>query len=236
LRPGNGLGSLNRVGTSQRGNNGDGYSMNSGIKKIGIAAVVAVAALATMAEGSSSGDGDTIVESSDDSAAEDSAESDSAGSEEAEGDDSGGDDSGVGTRGNPAPLGSVARVGDWEISVVEVNQDAAAVVAEENEFNDPPEDGFNFVLWNIEAEYVGEESGTLWVDTSWKVVGSDGNTFDESCGVIPDSVSDVGETFSGASIAGNDCVAVEASQLDGASILVEASFSFDDDRTFFAIS
>ena len=205
--------------------------MNSGVKKIGVAAVVAVAALATMAEGSSSGDGDTIVESSDDSAAEDTAGDDSAG-----GDDSGGDDSGVGTRGNPAPLGSVARVGDWEISVVQVNQDAATVVADENAFNDPPADGLNFVLWNIEATYVGEESGNFWVDTTWKVVGSDGNSFNESCGVIPDSISDAGETFSGASIAGNDCAAVEASQLEGATLLVEATFSIDDDRTFFAIS
>lgn len=196
--------------------------MSTGLKKFAIAGALVIAAFATMAEGSSSGDGDTMVESAEGSVADDAAD-DSA------------DDSALGTRSNPAPLGSVARIGDWEISVVDVNEDAASIVIEENQFNDPPQAGFNFVIWNIEATYVGEESGNLWVDTTWKVVGSDGNTFNERCGVIPDDISDAGETFPGASVSGSECAAVEASQLDGASILVEASFSVDDDRTFFAI-
>ena len=118
---------------------------------------------------------------------------------------------------------------------MKVNTNAAKVVAEENEFNDPPEAGFNYVLWEIDATYVGEESGTLWLDTSWKVVGADGNSFDNSCGVIPDSISDAGETFSGASVSGSECKSVEAAQLEGATILVEAFLSLDDDRTFFAL-
>lgn len=199
-----------------------GVAMKSHMKKFAVAAVVAVAAVATMAEGSSSGDGDTIVEPT-----ETSADSGS--------DDGGGDSSGQGTRDNPAPLGSVARVGDWEVSVVKVNTDAAKIVADENSFNEPPASGFNYVLWEIDATYVGEESGNLWIDTSWKIVGSDGNSFSDSCGVIPDDITNAGETFSGASVSGNDCKAVEAAQLEGATILVEASFSLDDDRTFFAL-
>lgn len=199
-----------------------GVAMKTLISKFAVATVVAVAAVATMAEASSSGDGDTIIEPS-------------ATSSESESVEDAGGGSGLGTRENPAPLGSTARVGDWEISVVKVNTDAAKIVAEENQFNEPPASGFNYVLWEIAAKYVGEESGNLWIDTTWKVVGFDGNSFSESCGVIPDDITDAGETFTGASVSGNDCKAVEAVQLDGATILVEASFDLESNRTFFAL-
>ena len=195
-------------------------------KSLAIAAVVVTAALATMAESSSSGDGDTII---------DPTGSSSQSATDGSNDDQGGGDSGQGTRENPAPLGSVARVGDWEISVVKVNTDAAKIVADENQFNEPPKAGYNFVLWEVEATYVGEESGELWLDTTWQVVGSAGNSFDESCGVIPNDISDAGETFSGATVKGNECVGVEKAQLDGATIMVESLFAVESDRTFFAL-
>lgn len=211
--------------------------MKSYVKYMSIAGVVVIAAFATIAEGSSSGDGGTIVESSSEaSPVDEQAESDMTTSDESEvtdeADASGGD---LGTRENPAPLGSVAKIGDWEISITKVNQNAAKLIAKENPFNEPPADGFSFVNWSVEATYVGENSGTLWLDTTMKVVGADGNSFSDSCGVTPKDISDAGETFPGGSVSGNECVAVETAQLEGATILVEASFSFDDNRTFFAI-
>ncbi len=146
-------------------------------------------------------------------------------------------ESAAGTRGNPAPLGAVAKIGDWEVKVVDLNKDGADIVAAENMFNDAPAEGRSFVIWSIEATYTGSESGTAWIDLNWKLVGASGNSFgdgfDDSCGVIPDDLFNMGETFAGGIVSGNVCVSAETSQIDGGTILVEELFG--GSRTFFAI-
>jgi hypothetical protein len=146
-------------------------------------------------------------------------------------------ESAVGTRSNPAPFGSVAKIGDWEVKIVDINKDAADIVTAENMFNDAPAEGRSFVIWSIEATYTGSESGIAWIDLSWKLVGAAGNSFgsgiDDMCGVIPDDLFGKDETFSGGVVAGNVCVSAETSQVEGGTILVEELFG--GSRTFFAI-
>jgi hypothetical protein len=124
------------------------------------------------------------------------------------------------------------------VTIVSVNVDATDLVLAENQFNDEPTDGRSFVIWTIEATYTGSESGTAWIDLSWKLVGSGGNSFgdgfEDTCGVIPDDLFNKGETFAGGVVTGNVCVSAEVEQLDGATILVEELFG--GSRTFFAIS
>ena len=139
----------------------------------------------------------------------------------------------LGTRGNPAPIGTTASIGDFDVTIVGVDRDATARILEENMFNDDPREGHAFVMWEVEAIYTGTESGDPAWDLSWKIVGSEGNSFDDSCGVTPDNLRDVGETFSGGTAKGNVCVSAQVSQLDGGAILVEELFG--GSRTFFAI-
>lgn len=144
----------------------------------------------------------------------------------------------IGTRQNPLPVGTTAKVGSWEVAVTEVNTNANDVVAQANTFNEPPVEGSQYVLVTVNAKYVGDESGTFWVDMSYKFYGSGGNTFDsggESMAVAPNPISDAGETFPDASISGNIVFEVPADQLEGGAIIMEESLSFDDTRTFFAI-
>jgi hypothetical protein len=146
----------------------------------------------------------------------------------------------LGTRESPLPLGTVIELDDWSVSVTEVTADATDVVMAENEFNDPPADGRQFVLFRAEATYEGDDSGDPW-DLSWAIVGAGGNTFggsstDDYCGVIPDAFDEKGETFPGGSVEGNVCLSVPGDQVDGATILVEDTFSFEDTRVFFAVS
>ena len=140
----------------------------------------------------------------------------------------------AGTRDNPLPIGAAVTVGDWEVTVTAVNQNAADVAAAENQFNDPPAEGSNFVLIGIKATYSGADSGTFWVDNTSKVLGAGGNTFDANCGVVPNPIMDAGETFPGATIESNMCFSVESAQLDGATLIIEPSFS-SGDRVFFAL-
>jgi hypothetical protein len=134
-----------------------------------------------------------------------------------------------GSRDNPFPLGTVFQVGDWSVSVNSVDLDAWPEVSEENQFNDPPAAGRQFVMFNAATTYDGTDTGNPSFDLSWAIVGSLGNTFgssmDDYCGVIPDGLDDQGELFPGATADGNVCVSADSDQLDGATIQVEQFFA-----------
>lgn len=202
-------------------------------------ALVALA-LAACTTGPADGSGATVVEPEEPAEEADVQEAEEAADaqgdpDEAAASDEAEDEAALGTRTNPLPLSTRIEMGDWEIEVVDLNLDATEEILAENQFNDPPEDGKQFVVFTVEATYNGEESGLAWTDFSWGIVGSEGNTFDGSCGVIPDALDETSETFPGGEVRGNVCLPVETAQLDGASIRVEDWLSFDDTRAFLAL-
>jgi hypothetical protein len=72
--------------------------------------------------------------------------------------------------------------------------------------------------------YADDATGNAGFDIVVKFVGSDNRTYDDSCGVIPDPLSDVGALYKRGSAQGNVCVAVPA----GAEGLWTVSTSFGD--------
>ncbi|WP_246360775.1 hypothetical protein [Haloechinothrix aidingensis] len=168
------------------------------------------------------------------------ADTDEQGSSGGEGEPAETDGTELGSRDDPLELGTTIEMGEWSLAVTEVDPDAAEDIIAENEFNEPPVDGRQFVMFQVTATYNGEESGTAWVDFGWAVVGSSGNTFggasmDDHCGVIPNPLNETGETYPDGEVSGNVCVSAPSDQLDGGSIRVEDSFSFDDTRAFYAL-
>ncbi|HZK04693.1 MAG TPA: hypothetical protein VFC82_02470 [Actinomycetaceae bacterium] len=147
--------------------------------------------------------------------------------------------SGDGTREAPFSPGSTASIGDYEVSLGSAILNANEMVAQENQFNDPPAEGRQFVLVPVTATYTGDESGTAWVDLSIQFVGAGGNTFgdgmDDHCGVIPNSLTDQGEMYGGATVEGNACVSVPSDQVEGGTWVLEDPYDFDDTKVFFAI-
>ncbi|MFD3596176.1 hypothetical protein ACFWU5_25940 [Nocardia sp. NPDC058640] len=144
----------------------------------------------------------------------------------------------LGTREKPVPLGETFDVGeDWQVSVISVDTNATDDVLAENQFNDPPASGRQFVIIRTAAKYVGEETGLPWIDLDYQFYGSKGNTYDtgDSCGVIPDSLNDVDELYPDAGDEGNVCFSVPADQIDKGAVIVEESWTMNDSKTFFAI-
>lgn len=140
----------------------------------------------------------------------------------------------LGTRENPIPIGQKAQVGpNWEVTILEIVPDAWSIIEAENMFNEPPEEGYQYVMAKVQVSYIGEESGTPWVDLSLRYLGSDGNAYSEGVGVVPKAFSDIGEQFPGATAEGNVGWAVPADAVSGGKIIVEESFSFEDTRVFF---
>lgn len=142
----------------------------------------------------------------------------------------------TGTRSEPLAAGSTVTVGDWSVTVGATSLDASAEIAAENSFNDPPADGHAFVMAPVDLTYLGDGSDTPWVSLSFTLVGGDGNTYDERCGVIPSPLRDISEMYTDASASGNVCVEIAEAALDGAAWRVTESFSFDDAEARFALT
>jgi len=145
-----------------------------------------------------------------------------------------------GTRENPLPLGTMAGIGgDWAASVVEVIPDATQLVLEENQFNDPPEEGYQFFIVTIAATYEGETSSSLPAGNTFQVVGESAvaySTFAPSCGVIPNDY-DSTEVFPGGTIEFNVCFQVRSTDVPSLVMFTEDFIEFDrEKRIWFALS
>jgi hypothetical protein len=123
----------------------------------------------------------------------------------------------------------------WEVMLSPTDTDATDEVLAENEFNEIAE-GRRAVMTEVTATYVGPETGNAWVDLDLTYLGSDGNTFaygdDDYCGVIPNDLSDHGEQFPGATVAGNVCHAVPEVVIEDGMWIVALAFTLDDQRVF----
>lgn len=148
----------------------------------------------------------------------------------------------LGTRGNPVPAGTVVRIGDWQVKLGATNTNANEIVAAENQFNEPPAEGRQFVMVPVDLVYKGTESGFPNVNLLIQFLGAGGNTFGAAdtaayCGVIPNDLSNAGEMFPGAAASGNVCLGVPSDQVGGGAWMVQEALTLDDGgRTFFALA
>ncbi len=133
----------------------------------------------------------------------------------------------LGSRNNPVALGKSVVVNDWKVQVTSVNKDAAKLVLASDPYTGKPSAKERFVMLKVKATYIGEESGEPSSDLRFKIVGSKGNTFAQSCGYSGDSFDNNGETFPGASVTGNLCFTVDADQVNGATVSIQKDYSSD---------
>lgn len=144
-----------------------------------------------------------------------------------------------GTRQVPLPVGTSARIGDWDVKLGTTIQDATDQVLAANTVNKPPTAGRQYVMVPLEATYRGPDEGTAWAEVGFKFVGAKGNIFDlnvdDVCGALPQPLIDAGNVYAGASARGNVCKSVPSDQVAGGTWIV---FAVDDvdSETFFTVS
>lgn len=140
----------------------------------------------------------------------------------------------VGSRNNPIALGDVAIVNDWQVQITSVNKNALKLVMDSDDYASPPASNQRFVLFNISATYIGEESGDPRSELQFKIVGNRGNTFSKSCSYSVNTFEENEETFTGATVTGDLCFSVDANQISGATISIQADYS-SQERKFVLI-
>ncbi len=114
-----------------------------------------------------------------------------------------------GSRENPFPVGETVSNQDWQVTLG-VPHEAWSQIAATNEFNDPPKPGMQFWIVPVTATYTGDKTGNPTFGITVKFVGTDNRTYEASCGVIPNPLSDVGDLYKGGMAKGNACVSVPA--------------------------
>ncbi|WP_280234488.1 DUF4352 domain-containing protein [Nocardia cyriacigeorgica] len=141
-----------------------------------------------------------------------------------------------GTRANPYPLGSVITDGDWQVTVNSVTLNANDAVAAENQFNDPPPPGSQYLLANVTITYIGTDpqGDTPFATVSY--ITADGNTVNshDSNAVAPDALDTTSPLFEGASTTGNVEFIVPSASAAQGTLAVEPTLL--SDKVFVAVS
>ena len=116
------------------------------------------------------------------------------------------------SRSKAWPYGYKFQAGNFDMQITSVDLDAWPEILEENQFNDPPDDGYRFVMWTMDVENVrGSVDESEYISyTDFELVGSRNVQYlpygENSCGVIPDDLWV--QLYRGGGTTGNVCFAV----------------------------
>lgn len=78
-------------------------------------------------------------------------------------------------RGSPAPFGEAVTTEDWQVTLLEVvrGDEAWTMVQEANRFNDPPEEGMEYIAVKVHVRYISTVDESAQMDGSYfKTTGS----------------------------------------------------------------
>jgi hypothetical protein len=138
---------------------------------------------------------------------------------------------GSGSRSSPLAVGggSTARIGDYDVAVVEFTADGTDRVLTENEFNPAPTHDV-YALVTLQVTYHGEGTGRPWMDLTVTLHGGDSASYvDYQCLVLPpDGLVSLDDLPAGGAARGNFCLDVPLAALDGGVLAVEETGTFGD--------
>lgn len=142
----------------------------------------------------------------------------------------------AGTLENPVPFGTAAAIGEgWNFSVSTYVPDATKDVVAEDEFNEPPPDGYQYALATVAATYNGTDPTASMFDVDVGVIApSDFETDMFSCPVVvPKELDTSAEVSPGDTVTGNVCF--ELPTADATTVVIYATAGFTNDDIFFAL-
>jgi len=94
---------------------------------------------------------------------------------------------------DPAPAGAVVAGEQWEFSVLEMlrGDEAWDALSEASEYNDPPDDGMEYVLVRLKVRNISEDDEPRWVGWSMvELVGDNKEVYDNIFATVPESELD----------------------------------------------
>ena len=111
------------------------------------------------------------------------------------------------------------QAGILDMQIVAIDTNAWPEVYAENRFNDPPADGYRFVMWTLEVENVRGSSDEYErvSDVSFRLVGSNNVQYasfgsESRCGIIPDDLAE--SLYLNGTGTGNICLSIPNDEIN----------------------
>ncbi len=122
------------------------------------------------------------------------------------------------SRNNPIPLGEQVITHDgFSLWIEEVTENATQIILNENQFNDPPEPGNQFVMIRIKVKNNNPNPDNFSAGSRLRAVGNASVEYrqsgDGSCGVIPNEFESSRDLFQSGELSGNICFSVQSSDV-----------------------
>ncbi|MEU1972844.1 DUF2510 domain-containing protein [Microbacterium sp. NPDC019599] len=117
----------------------------------------------------------------------------------------------IGTRENPAAIGSTIEGDDWTVVINSVTLGATDQVLAANQFNEAPDAGTEYIIINYTATYTGDDpEGQMPAFVTLEYVTAGGVTVDglDKLVVAPDAIDSMSTLYTGASATGNSAIQV----------------------------
>jgi hypothetical protein len=131
-------------------------------------------------------------------------------------------------------LGEVGVVDDFDVTISDIDMDAEDAVLDANSGNVEPEDGYQYVLIDVEVEYTGTETGDAGFGLTFKSVGSLGIgyvSYLANCGYLDSDQLNAGELEPGETAEFTVCWSVPEEEVDSLIVYVIPLFSENESGT-----
>jgi len=134
-----------------------------------------------------------------------------------------------GTRDNPYSIGTTISSDDWEMTVTDVTLDATDEVLAENEFNEQPDAGNQYMLVDVDITYTGEEPDGEMPMATIEYVTAGGNTFDglDDMVVAPNELDSLETLYNGATTSGSIAIQIPTEDADAGVLAISPDMFAD---------
>lgn len=134
-----------------------------------------------------------------------------------------------GTRENPYSIGTKISSDSWDMTITKVTLDATDEVLAENEFNEAPDAGNQYMMVDVEMTYTGDAPDGEMPMATFDYVSASGNTFDglDDMVVAPNELDMLESLYNGAATSGSIAIQIPSEDADAGVLAVQPDMFAD---------
>lgn len=135
----------------------------------------------------------------------------------------------AGTRENPYTVGTKISSDDWDMTITNVTLDATDEVLAENEFNETPDAGNQYMVVDVDITYNGNEPEGEMPMATFEYVTAGGNTIDglDDMVVAPNALDSMENLYNGATTSGSIAIQIPSEDADAGVLAVSPDMFAD---------
>jgi hypothetical protein len=134
----------------------------------------------------------------------------------------------------PLELCQAGSVEGWDVAVTAVELDATQTILDENFLNEEPADGSQYLMFTLSGTNTGDAASDPFIGLTTAVDIGD-MRYEDTCGVLPNDLVDVGEIAPGESFTANGCVFVDSAGVEESVLALSSFVSMDETEVYYKL-